>query len=157
VTPEELALIAALGAAVLTAVASLGVVALQERLRNRRAGNDLRRGAYAGLILALDRLDEFCWPLLQTAAAAKAPAPKDVSAAAVAVQEAYVAVLLAGSDRAWKAADRARDAAWDIEDCVKPGGSRTSAAGLTLEQLARVFHKNRRDFIDVARDEMNRP
>lgn len=41
VTPAELAVIAALGASALTGGASLGVVALQERLRGRRADRDV--------------------------------------------------------------------------------------------------------------------
>jgi hypothetical protein len=40
VTPAELTVVAALGASALTAVASLGVVALQEWLRGRRADRD---------------------------------------------------------------------------------------------------------------------
>ena len=105
----------ALGAAFLTALASLGVVAHQERLRNRKAGNDLRRAAYAGLILALDRLDEICWPLLAQAAAfaPNPPAEADVLAAAAAVQEAHVAVLLGSSPNARVAPNVGRLAAWE--------------------------------------------
>jgi hypothetical protein len=155
VSPNLLALTAALGAAALTAAASLGVVAVQERLRNRKAGNDLRRGAYAGLILALDRLDEICWPLLAEAAAfaPNPPAQKDVLAAAVAVQEAYVAVLLVGSPNARVAANVARLAAWGMENCLT-GSSGTSSEGLTLNQLAEAFHKDRKAFIKIAQDEI---
>jgi hypothetical protein len=50
VTPAELAVVAALGASALTAVASLGVVALQERMRGKRDDRDTLTGAITAML-----------------------------------------------------------------------------------------------------------
>jgi hypothetical protein len=113
------------------------------RNARRDARSDRCREAYAALILDLDGLER-AW----TAGETLEPDDRlktmgEISGRSIReIHQAYVAVLLAGSEEAKKRAKAARNAAWDLNDRLHGRGG-----GLNLDTLGDLFAA----FSDAAR------
>jgi hypothetical protein len=124
-------------------------------IADRHAQDQRRRQAYDTFIIALDNLETLFWkgpaPLDETAAA-KLIGPQTGPAVA-AIQQAYVAVLLTGSEPAREAADMARRAAWAIDDHLNPQAGK-ARGGIALETLMQKFTSQRKTFITQAQKDL---
>jgi hypothetical protein len=123
------------------------------RHTSRDARADRRRDAYAALILSLDRLER-AWMAdetlesddrVQTMGAITGGSLREIN-------EAYVAVLLAGSDGAKKKAKVARNAAWDLNDRIhgRNGGLDVAKLGALLKAFSDAAY----EFVQLAEREL---
>ena len=141
-------------------LSSLGTAAVTGLLRRKEDRVRRRRGAYSDLITALDQL-------IRTWAA---PESLDLttektmgaltSSAVIAVQQAYVAVLLTGSTRAEASAAEAHESAWAIYDRLYGPDSYKSKSEPAQKLLADISRLTKdvsdkaRNFVKIAQHEL---
>jgi hypothetical protein len=119
--------------------------------RDERA--DRRRDAYASLILALDDLER-AWRASETLEVDKqAQTMGAITGGSLReIHQAYVAVLLAGSDEARKKAKAAHTAAWDLNDRLR---GRDGGLDVTkLGNLLSAFSEATFQFVKLAEREL---
>lgn len=136
--------------ALVSGISGLWTARLTAKFSDRHTRAQQQRQAYGEFIVALDELDRPWTDSATTEAdeAARLLGPQTAQAAA-AIQHAYVAVLLTGSEQGREAADTARKVAWAVYNRLypSPGDPRGPIA---LATLISTFKTDRRAFIDTA-------
>jgi hypothetical protein len=117
------------------------------------ARSDRCRDSYAALILALDYLER-AWTASETLEPDdRVRTMGEITGKSIReIHQAYVTVLLAGSEEARNRAKTARNVAWDLNDRLQGRGDE-----LNLDQLGRLFaafSDAARSFVQLAEHEL---
>jgi hypothetical protein len=149
ITGEEAA---AINIAIGAALAWGGATFTQRRSR-KDARADRRRAAYAAFILTCDHLSR-AWDAAETLQPEyQAQNMGGVTGDALRqIQEVYVTVLLTGSSTAREKANTARNAAWNLNLCLR-GDTLARATPKTLFDLLELFNDAASAFLTAAQAE----